>query len=47
MEQLVIGLFLVLFTLEFIVESVLNELNLATFVPIGPQAISQILSRQR
>ena len=28
MEQLVIGLFLVLFTLEFIVESVLNELNL-------------------
>ena len=28
MEQLVIGLFLVLFLLEFIVESVLNELNL-------------------
>ena len=28
MEQLVIGLFLVLFTLEFIAESVLNELNL-------------------
>jgi STE24 endopeptidase len=28
MDQLVIGLFLVLFTLEFIVESVLNELNL-------------------
>jgi hypothetical protein len=29
MEQLVVGLFLVFFTFEFIVEFVLNELNLA------------------